>query len=124
MTSAFRIIIIGGSIAGLTLAHCLDQAGIDYIVLEKHQNIHPEVGGLIAVLPNGACILHQLGLHNALVAESESLNASHIGFPNGTSLRHEWPAHLEQTYVSAKLASFHYTLYRRFSIDMASRYRL
>lgn len=35
----FKFIIIGGSIAGLVLVHCLDKASIDYVVLEKRQEI-------------------------------------------------------------------------------------
>ncbi|GAB1213226.1 hypothetical protein ATERTT37_002375 [Aspergillus terreus] len=31
----FRVIIVGAGVAGLTLAHCLDKAGIDYLVLDK-----------------------------------------------------------------------------------------
>lgn len=30
-----RVIIVGACVAGLTLAHCLDKAGIDYLMLDK-----------------------------------------------------------------------------------------
>lgn len=36
-----RVLIIGGSIAGLTLAHCLEKAKIDYVLLEKKEEIAP-----------------------------------------------------------------------------------
>lgn len=35
----FKIIIIGGSIAALMLAHCLDKASIDFVVLEKRKEV-------------------------------------------------------------------------------------
>ena len=34
----FKVIIVGASYAGLTLAHCLDRAKISYIVLERRDN--------------------------------------------------------------------------------------
>lgn len=54
-----RVIIVGGSIAGLTLAHCLHHSDIDFVVLEARQEIAPQVGASIVVLPNGARILDQ-----------------------------------------------------------------
>ncbi|PGH18167.1 hypothetical protein AJ80_04554 [Polytolypa hystricis UAMH7299] len=62
----FKVIIIGASISGLTLAHCLDRAGIDYVVLEKHHDIHPQLGAGICLLPNGVRILEQLGIYTAM----------------------------------------------------------
>ena len=35
----FKVVIIGDSIAGPMLADCLDKASIDYVVLEKRQEI-------------------------------------------------------------------------------------
>lgn len=57
-----RVIVVGGGVAGLTLAHCLEQHGIDFVLLEKRAEIAPDIGASIAVLPNGARILDQLGL--------------------------------------------------------------
>ncbi|KAL4963745.1 FAD-dependent oxidoreductase [Aspergillus stella-maris] len=58
----FRVVIVGGSIAGLTLAHCLLRKDIDFVVLESHDEIAPQVGASIGLLPNGFRILDQLGL--------------------------------------------------------------
>ncbi|KAH6715559.1 hypothetical protein BKA61DRAFT_632219 [Leptodontidium sp. MPI-SDFR-AT-0119] len=45
-----RVIIVGGSISRLTLAHCLDlNPNVEYIVLEGRDNIHPEVGASITL---------------------------------------------------------------------------
>ncbi|KAM0172102.1 hypothetical protein ACHAPC_010850 [Botrytis cinerea] len=43
-TSQMKVVIVGGSIAGLTLAHCLSRYGIDYIILERRHDIAPQVG--------------------------------------------------------------------------------
>jgi 2-polyprenyl-6-methoxyphenol hydroxylase-like FAD-dependent oxidoreductase len=56
-----KIIIVGGSVAGLALASMLEQVGIDFIVLEAGKEIHPQVGGGISVQPQMARILDQIG---------------------------------------------------------------
>jgi 2-polyprenyl-6-methoxyphenol hydroxylase-like FAD-dependent oxidoreductase len=55
-----KVVIVGGSIAGLTLAHCLERLKIDYVLLEGRREIAPQVGASIGILPNGARILDQL----------------------------------------------------------------
>ncbi|KAG7103743.1 FAD-dependent monooxygenase andE like protein [Verticillium longisporum] len=39
--SGFRVLVAGGGIAGLTLANCLERAGVEYILLEAHDNVAP-----------------------------------------------------------------------------------
>lgn len=68
-----RVIIVGGSIAGLTLANGLDRSDIDFIVLEARPEIAPQVGASIVILANGARILDQLGLFDELVSVVEPL---------------------------------------------------
>ncbi|KAJ5175587.1 uncharacterized protein N7482_001464 [Penicillium canariense] len=80
-----RVIIIGGGIAGLTLANCLDRTSIDYVVLEKHREITANIGAAIALQPNGARILDQLGIYNRLRKDLYDINSYHTGFPNGSS---------------------------------------
>ena len=62
MTS-FKVIIVGGSVAGLTLAHAFDSAGIEHVVLEARDAIAPKGGASIVVQANGARILDQLGVY-------------------------------------------------------------
>ncbi|OCK82440.1 FAD/NAD(P)-binding domain-containing protein [Lepidopterella palustris CBS 459.81] len=57
----FRVLIAGGSLAGLTLALCLEQAGIDYILVEKEE-IGPQQGASIGLHPHSLKILDQLGV--------------------------------------------------------------
>ncbi|KAI9148932.1 FAD-dependent monooxygenase BOA8 [Paramyrothecium foliicola] len=67
----FRVVIVGGSVAGLVLAHSLHRAGIDYIVLEAHDQIDPQVGASIGIFANGARILDQLGIYDSLEQYTE-----------------------------------------------------
>lgn len=61
----FKVIIAGGSVAGLALANALERAGIDYLLLEK-RDVAPNVGQSILVLPCTALVFEQLGLHKTL----------------------------------------------------------
>lgn len=61
-----KVIIVGGSVAGLTLAHCLYRAGIDYVVLEAREDITPQLGASIGIFWNGARILDQLGIYDEI----------------------------------------------------------
>lgn len=58
----FKVIIIGGGLSGLGLAHCLDRAGIDFLVLERNQEICIADGASLALWPHNVRILDQLGL--------------------------------------------------------------
>lgn len=87
----FRVIIVGGSIAGLTLAHCLHQANIDHVVLEKKEEISPQQGAFIGVWPNGARILDQLGLYTDMEKLTAPLHKMNICYPDGHSFSSELP---------------------------------
>ncbi|KAK1710565.1 hypothetical protein CaCOL14_004516 [Colletotrichum acutatum] len=56
----FKVIIVGGSVSGLSLANMLERLDIDYTLLEAYPNIAPQVGASIGLLPNGFRILDQL----------------------------------------------------------------
>ena len=58
----FRIIVVGGGIAGLVASNCLQKLGIDHVVLEKHAEIAAPVGAGISMWPQTMRILHQLGI--------------------------------------------------------------
>ncbi|THY17077.1 hypothetical protein D6D00_08628 [Aureobasidium pullulans] len=53
MPTPLKVIIAGGGIAGLTLANALEQASIDYALLERRQEIAPQVGASIGIMSNG-----------------------------------------------------------------------
>jgi 2-polyprenyl-6-methoxyphenol hydroxylase-like FAD-dependent oxidoreductase len=61
----FRVIIAGGSVTGLALANALEQAGIDFVLLEKRE-IAPNLGASISVLPHTAKVFEQLGVWDTM----------------------------------------------------------
>ncbi|KAL4946754.1 hypothetical protein BDV06DRAFT_229653 [Aspergillus oleicola] len=74
----FRVVIVGGSIAGLTLAHCLLRKNIDFVVLESHDEIAPQVGASIGLIPNGFRILDQLGACDDILAATVPVSESYF----------------------------------------------
>lgn len=66
----FKVVIVGGSIAGLSLANMLQANNIDYVVLEAYPDIAPQVGASIGLLPHGNRILDQLGMFDRLMTLS------------------------------------------------------
>lgn len=69
--SEMKVIIAGGSIAGLSLALMLEKNGIDFLVLEAYRDIAPQAGASIGLLPNGLRILDQLGCYDQVLTEAE-----------------------------------------------------
>jgi len=80
----FKVIIVGAGVSGLTLAHCLHKAGIDYVVLDKHP-VAPAWGASITIHPLGARILHQLGCLDALDAKCTPMHNMWNRGPDGKS---------------------------------------
>lgn len=54
--------IIGGGIAGLTLALAFERLGVKYALLEAKRSLAPNEGASIGLCPNGLRILDQLGV--------------------------------------------------------------
>ncbi|KAI1763579.1 hypothetical protein GGR53DRAFT_497179 [Hypoxylon sp. FL1150] len=62
----FKVIIVGGGVAGLTLANMLGRFNIDYVLLEGHDKIIPNTGASIGLAPHGLLVLDQLGIYDAI----------------------------------------------------------
>jgi 2-polyprenyl-6-methoxyphenol hydroxylase-like FAD-dependent oxidoreductase len=61
-TDKFRVIVVGGGPVGLTAAHALSRAGIDFVLLETCPTIVVNAGASLVLLPSGQRMLGQLGL--------------------------------------------------------------
>ncbi|KAI1169354.1 hypothetical protein F5B18DRAFT_20040 [Nemania serpens] len=62
----FRAIIVGGGLLGLTAAHMFSKTDMDYVVLEQHEDLVPEIGSLLVLLPPTYRVLDQLGILDAV----------------------------------------------------------
>ncbi|KAF2104522.1 FAD/NAD(P)-binding domain-containing protein [Rhizodiscina lignyota] len=70
----FKVLIAGAGIAGLTLANCLELAGIDYLLLEAKDVIAPTLGAGVALGAMSLPVLDQIGVidefHNLTISAS------------------------------------------------------
>ncbi|KAI0456716.1 hypothetical protein F5B21DRAFT_522052 [Xylaria acuta] len=62
----FRVIVVGAGLLGLTAAHMLAKTDMDFVVLEQHDDLMPEIGSLLSILPPTFRVLDQLGVLDAV----------------------------------------------------------
>jgi FAD dependent monooxygenase len=80
-----RVLIAGGSITGLSLALMLDNAEIDFTLLEARESVTPQVGAGVAINPNGFRILDQLGTYDDFMTVGKTpLEYAKNWWPDGT----------------------------------------
>ncbi|KAI0505877.1 putative monooxygenase [Xylaria bambusicola] len=78
----FRVIVVGGGLVGITAAHILSKANIDFVILEQHDNLTPWIGSLIVLWPASYRMLAQLGILDEMLPvlnkleDYETLNAN------------------------------------------------
>jgi putative flavoprotein involved in K+ transport len=86
-TSHHSVVIVGGGQSGLSLSHCLQQRGIDHLVIEKHTQVHAwrsqRWDSFCLVTPNWQCHLpgwsYQGGDPHGFMVKDE-INAWLAGF--------------------------------------------
>lgn len=83
MAAPFKVLIIGGGIAGLSLAIMLEAYGFDYEILEKHNTVAPRLGAGVGITPNGARILDQIGVWNSLCEVGSPIDSGSAISPEG-----------------------------------------
>ncbi|KAH8890413.1 FAD binding domain-containing protein [Thozetella sp. PMI_491] len=64
-----KIVIVGGSVTGLTLANVLERLDIDYVLLEAYEKLAPQLGASLALFPNGLRVMDQLGCYEAFMKD-------------------------------------------------------
>ncbi|KAI1805388.1 putative monooxygenase [Daldinia bambusicola] len=72
----FRIIVVGGGLVGLTTAHILSKTDIDFVILERHGSLTPEIGSLLNIWPPTFRIFDQLGIRDAIKPVLNPINHS------------------------------------------------
>ncbi|KAJ5720687.1 FAD/NAD(P)-binding domain-containing protein [Penicillium malachiteum] len=89
----FKVVIVGGSVAGLALANMLERCDIDYVLLEKYKVIGPDLGACLGLQPNGLRIMDQLGCYQELLKVSSRLNYFDIYDGSGQVINRivHWP---------------------------------
>jgi 2-polyprenyl-6-methoxyphenol hydroxylase-like FAD-dependent oxidoreductase len=95
-------------VAGLTLAHAFDSAGIDYVLLEARDKIAPKLGATIVIQANGARILDQLGIYEPMsnMGVMSKMSSNTLRRSDGSVVNvNEWPRLTEERYVYETMKS-------------------
>jgi 2-polyprenyl-6-methoxyphenol hydroxylase-like FAD-dependent oxidoreductase len=72
----FKVIVSGAGPVGLTLAHALSKAGVDYVILEGRDEVVIDIGATIILNQATLRVLGQLGL-------LEKVKEAGVGFTEG-----------------------------------------
>ena len=70
----FKVIVVGGGPVGLTAAHALSKAGINFSVLERRSEIVIDAGSNLVLSPVGLRTIMQLGILKEINAVSSPLS--------------------------------------------------
>lgn len=73
-STGFKAIIIGGGPAGLTAAHALYLAGIDFLILEARESVVVDQGASLVLGPQSLRVMHQFGLLDKLRSISSEIS--------------------------------------------------
>ncbi|KAF8977380.1 hypothetical protein BGZ46_007420 [Entomortierella lignicola] len=77
MTVQFKVLIVGASFGGVTLAMLLERAGISYELFESHPSV-PTLGSAVILGPTVMPLFEQLGLLHKVHAISKKLKTMHL----------------------------------------------
>lgn len=64
---SFKVIVVGGGPVGLTAAHALHHAGIDFVILESRSSAVLDQGASLVLSSPSLRIMHQLGILERLL---------------------------------------------------------
>ncbi|KAK5993802.1 FAD-dependent monooxygenase sdnN [Cladobotryum mycophilum] len=87
MASPFRVIIVGGGPVGLTAAHALHLAGVDFVLLERRESIAADEGAAIVIGPPSLRVLAQMGLFDKLREVGGEMNRKKTFLWDGTVIK-------------------------------------
>ncbi|KAH7245429.1 hypothetical protein BKA59DRAFT_437590 [Fusarium tricinctum] len=85
-SQGFKAIIVGGGPVGLTAAHALSRANIDFILLERRPSAVIDAGSNLVLSPTGIRALSQLDLGDSLEKVSSPLGIIHRQDHKGSDL--------------------------------------
>ncbi|KAH9909561.1 FAD/NAD(P)-binding domain-containing protein [Xylariomycetidae sp. FL2044] len=85
----FRVVIVGGGLVALTAAHIFSKLDIDFVILEQHENLTPEIGSLLSLWPPTFRVFDQLGLLDVVNPVLDDVEKTFVMNANDGSVRTE-----------------------------------
>ncbi|KAF9179046.1 hypothetical protein BGZ51_008159 [Haplosporangium sp. Z 767] len=114
----FKIVIVGAGVGGLMLGHCLERAGIDYVILERHQKQH-FTQNIIQLTSKTLHALEQLGLLDEIMRISKPMSFINLRKQNMSFI-----GRLDFRYTKERYGYYAHTVKRtEFCKILASRMR-
>jgi 2-polyprenyl-6-methoxyphenol hydroxylase-like FAD-dependent oxidoreductase len=98
-----RVIIVGAGIGGLCLAHALERAGIEVVVLERSPVVSVAGAG-ITVQSNALIALREIGLDASVLAAGEAIRTATLRDSNGRVLTATLPGFFEREFGAPSVA--------------------
>ncbi|KAH7211343.1 hypothetical protein DER44DRAFT_689562 [Fusarium oxysporum] len=103
----FKVIISGAGPTGLTAAHALGLAGIDFTILESREKVAEDVGASLVLNPPTMRVMQQLGLFDALNAIGYELRHSKSFTTDGYVFRDNTELDVLKKNHGTSLVAFH-----------------
>ena len=72
--------------AGLSLAHALQLANIDHVILEKYDRVKSIKGAALTIYPNAERIFDQFGILSKILSSTTPVAAEYQRWPDGSIL--------------------------------------
>ena len=72
----FKVIVVGGGPVGLTAAHALYLANIDFVVLERNDDVAVDVGASLALGADSMRFMQQPGLLDKLLSIGKKITSN------------------------------------------------
>lgn len=120
-----RVLIVGGGIAGFSLARFLHTSGIDCTVVERAERFRP-LGHFIALKSDGVRVLDRLGIRRECEERSfRASNSIRYMTARGRLLRHQTIDTLEEAlggYLTLRRADLSDVLHQRVANDVDVRF--
>ncbi|KAK1637598.1 FAD binding domain-containing protein [Colletotrichum phormii] len=103
----FKVIIIGGGPSGITAAHALHHAGIDFVVLERRTNIVEDLGASLVLGAQSLRVFHQFGILENLLEIGGKLHENKGFTVDGYNFKHAETLAILKAHHGAEPVAFH-----------------
>src|SRR5689334_22376519 len=84
----FKVIVVGGGPVGLTAAHVLAKAGIDFVVLESYHTVTPDRGSAVGLWPPTHRVFDQLRILKPMDVDQHPMYRSRVLTHDGAIYAH------------------------------------